>query len=69
MLHVHRIKMNFKAYKFNKVKKNSTEGSSNSLLLMTNFKVKDKYSRFKFGSEIILTDPLRSTEVLVCKLM
>lgn len=65
MLHVHRIKMNFKAYKFNKVKKNYTEGSSNSLVII----VKDKYSRFKIGSEIILTHPLRSKEVLVCKLM
>lgn len=39
MLHVHRIKMNFKAYKFNKVKKNYTEGLSNSLVII----VKDKF--------------------------
>lgn len=37
MLHVHRIRMNFEAYKFNKVKKNSTEGSSNSLVISDEF--------------------------------
>lgn len=44
MLHVLRIKMNFKAYKFNKVKQNYTEGSSNSLVISDEFQVKDKYS-------------------------
>lgn len=58
MLNVHRIKMNFKRIEVQQSeKKNSTEGSTQYQLLVMNFKVKDKYSRFKIGSEIILTHP------------